>query len=111
MAKASVPFKAGLYAWLKENPDNQMEYLKTSIEDNSDLPEALLRALRDIAEVRGFENLSKDAGLSPKALYKILSDDKEPRPRLETIHHILRALGLRLTVQPIVQKQAVAGGK
>lgn len=100
MFKASRSHEKGLVEWLKKSPDNQREYLKASIEENSDMPEAILVAIREIAEARGYEALAKDAGLSQKALYKILSDEKEAKPRFETITHILQALGLRLTVEP-----------
>ncbi len=100
MFKAGRSHEKGLVEWLKKSPDNQREYLKASIEENSDMPEAILLAIREIAEARGFEALAKDAGLSQKALYKILSDEKEAKPRFETIAQILQALGLRFTVEP-----------
>ena len=105
MSKASVPFKKGLHEWLSKSLENQMEYLKISVEENFDIPEALLVALRDVAEVRGFEKLAIDSGLSQKSLYKILSDKKDAKPRLETIHQILQALGLQLTVKVISKKR------
>jgi probable addiction module antidote protein len=105
------PYKAGLLEWLKSSEKNQIEYLKASFEENSDMPEALLLAIRDVAAVRGFERLAKDAGLSQKSLYKILKADKGAKPRLETIHQILFALGLRLTVEPLPPKQKVAAGR
>lgn len=104
------PYKAGLHEWLKASKENQIEYLKASVEENSDMPEALLSAIRDVATVRGFESVSKDAGLSQKALYKILREETVTKPRLETIHQILHALGLRLTVEVLPQKQKAASG-
>ena len=83
----------------KKNPEFQVEYLKASLEENSDMPEAILVALRDIAEARGFEQLAEAADLSKKSLYKILSDTKDAKPRFETIVKLLNALGLRLTVE------------
>jgi probable addiction module antidote protein len=97
-----------LLKWLKASHENQIEYLKSSVEENSDMPEAILAALRDIAEVRGFEKLAHDAALSQKSLYKILKTNS--KPRLETIHQILHALGLRLTIEPIPKGQKVALG-
>ncbi len=101
MIKAGRPHEEGLIEWLKKNPDNQREYLKASIEENFDMPEAIILAIRDIAEARGYESLAKDAGLSQKALYKILSENKDTKPRFETISQIVHALGLRITVEPI----------
>ena len=56
--------------------------------------------IREIAEARGYENLAKEAGLSQKALYKILDEDKEAKPRFETIAQLIQAMGLRFTVEP-----------
>ncbi len=83
------------------DPHMQREYLKASIEENTDMPEAILSAIRDIAEVRGYENLAREAGLSQKALYKILDSEKESKPRFETVVQLLQALGLRFTVKPL----------
>lgn len=101
MIKAGTSHEEGLIEWLRKSPNNQREYLKASIEENSDMPEAIIWAIREIAEARGFESLAKDAGLSQKALYKILSENKDSKPRFETISQIVHALGLRITVEPI----------
>ena len=101
MIKAGLSHEEGLIEWLKGNPQRQREYLKASIEENFDMPEAIILAIRDIAEARGYESLAKDAGLSQKALYKILSENKDSKPRFETISQIVHALGLRITVEPI----------
>lgn len=99
MAKRSSDYRKGLIERLKKDPEFQVEYLKASLEENSDMPEAILMALRDIAEARGFEQLAEAADLSQKSLYKILSDTKDAKPRFETIVKLLNALGLRLTVE------------
>ena len=99
MAKRSSSYRESLIARLKKDPDLQTEYLKSSLEENADLTEAILTALRDIAEARGFEQLASDAHLSQKSLYKILSDAKDAKPRFDTIVKLLDALGLRLTVE------------
>jgi probable addiction module antidote protein len=91
----------GLKKYL-ESEKNQIEYLRANIEENSDMPEAIILALKDIAEVRGYEKLAKEAGLSKKSLYKILSEDS--KPRYETIVQIIHGLGLRFTLEPATQK-------
>lgn len=105
--KAGKPHRDGLLEWLKKKPENQQEYLKASVEENYDMPEAILSAIRDVAEVRGYENLATEAGLSQNALYKILDENKEAKPRFETMIQLLLALGLRFTVEPI-QKSKVS---
>lgn len=99
MAKRSRDYRKGLVEKLKKDPEFQVEYLKASLEENADMPEAILIALRDIAEARGFERLAEAADLSQKSLYKILSETKDAKPRFETIVKLLNALGLRLTVE------------
>ncbi len=99
MNKASRSYEKGLISWLQKSPENQREYLKASIEENADMPEAILSAIREIAEARGYEILAKEAGLSQKALYKILSKSKNAKPRFETIAQLIQALGLRFTVE------------
>lgn len=101
MIKAGIPHEEGLIKWLKQSPERQREYLKASIEENSDMPQAIMMAIREIALARGYEALAKDAGLSQKSLYKILSEDKDIKPRFETIAQIVKALGMRITVEPI----------
>ena len=101
MFKASRSHEKGLIDWLKKSEDNQREHLKAAIEDNSDMPETIISTIREIAEARGYESLAKDAGLSQKALYKILSDEKDSKPRFETISQLIHALGLRFTVEAI----------
>ena len=108
MFKASRSHEEGLIEWLRKDPENQREYLKASIEENADIPEAILSAIRDIAEARGYEVLAKEAGLSQKALYKILSEDKDVKPRFETIVQLIQALGLRFTVEVTPTKVRVS---
>lgn len=91
---------------LRGNEKYQREYLKIAIEENSDTPEAILMAIRQIAEAQGYEQLAKDAGLSKKALYKILDKNKVAKPRYETVYQLIHALGLRFTVEPIKKTKA-----
>lgn len=108
MLKGTRSHEKGLIEWLKKSPLNQREYLKAQIEENSDMPEAIISAIREIAEARGYEAFAKDAGLSQKALYKILDENKEAKPRFETIAQLVHALGLRFTVED-VQEEDKAG--
>jgi probable addiction module antidote protein len=107
MLKAGRSHEKGLISWLQKSSDNQREYLKASIEENFDMPDAILSAIRQIAEARGYEILAKEAGLSQKSLYKILSEDKKTKPRFETISQLIQALGLRFTVETNPDKAKV----
>lgn len=101
---AGADYKESTVEWLKQSTENQREYLKAAIEENSDMPEVILSALREVAEARGYEALANEAGLSQKALYRILDEGKEAKPRYETIYQIIHALGLRFTVEDDPQK-------
>jgi len=105
---AGANHKEWLIKKLRESDDNQREYLKAAIEENSDMPELILMALREIAEARGYEKLATEAGLSQKSLYRILDEDKDAKPRYETIYQIIHALGLRFTLEVDPQKKKVS---
>lgn len=104
--KGAVSYEKGLIERLKKSEEYQREYLKASVEENWDMPEAILMAIREIAQARGYEVLAKEAGLSQKALYKILDEEKETKPRFETIAQLIQAIGLRFTVEPIRKTKA-----
>ena len=65
-----------------------------------DDPRLLAAALGDVARARGMTQLARQTGLSREALYRALST--EGNPELATVTKVLRALGLRLTIQPVV---------
>lgn len=102
MTKASTDYREALIETLRGNEEEQMLYLKATLEDNWDAPEAFLLSLKTIAEVRGFKNFAEEAGLSRESLYRTLSADGNPK--LDTVFKMLHALGMRLTVEPIEKK-------
>lgn len=73
------------------------EYLRQVLEDGD--PTELAAALGDIARTRGMTQLAKDTGLSRESLYKSLSGERAPSS--DTLFKVMRALGFKLTVQPI----------
>ena len=105
MNKASVDYREALVEALCNNEEEQMLYLKATLEDNWDAPEAFLLSLKTIAEARGFKNFAEEAGLSRESLYRTLSADGNPK--LDTVFKMLHALGLKLTVEPINEKKKV----
>src|ERR1700741_3369767 len=56
-----------------------------------------LLALRDVAEARGISHVAAEADLNRESLYRMLSE--EDNPRLSSLDALLRALGLRLAVE------------
>ena len=71
-------------------------YLNAALEDGE--PAVLLEALRNVAQARGgMGALAKAAGMSRESLYRTLS--RRGNPKIETLMELLRALGLKLTVE------------
>src|SRR5690606_18724142 len=71
-------------------------YLDAYLEDGT--PEEIRAALDTIARSHGISDLAKLTGMSRAGLYKALGEDGNPS--FETMRTILRALGLRFTVEP-----------
>jgi probable addiction module antidote protein len=89
----SRPFKTSDH--LKTQKDIAA-YLNAALEDGE--PAVLLLALRDVAEAKGgMGALAKAAGVKRESLCKTLS--RRGSPRLATVIELLRALGLRLTIE------------
>ena len=73
------------------------EYMTAVLEAND--PDLLLLALADDARARGMAQVAKDAGLGRESLYKALAPGA--KPRFDTVLKVARALGVKLTAQPI----------
>jgi probable addiction module antidote protein len=86
-----------LHNVLKNDVEFQVAYLKASFEDNYDIPEAIMKAIKDVAEVRGISHLAENAELNRENLYRVLSGNTYPR--IDTFFKIINALGMRLTVE------------
>ena len=72
------------------------DYLSIALEDDD--PAFLAAALGDVARARGMSQVARDAGITREGLYKALSD--EGNPSFATVLKVMRALGLRINVQP-----------
>ena len=84
-----VPFDAVRYL---TNDAAIAEYITAVLE--TDDPDLLLAALRDVARARGMAQVARDAGVGRESLYKALAPGA--KPRFETILKVVRALGVRL---------------
>jgi probable addiction module antidote protein len=80
-----------------DDEETMAEYLTAALEDSN--PKVFLAALGDVAKAQGMAEIARNAGLGRESLYKALSAGSHPR--YETIHAVLRALGVRLAVQPV----------
>jgi len=99
MDNASRPHDEAVVELLREDPAFADEYLAASMEaiDEPGGQEALLQALRHVAE---------RAGLPRESLYKSLS--AKGNPTLKTLLAVLNAAGLRLSVTRDHHHQNVA---
>ena len=82
---------------LTDDIEQQLAYLKASFEDNFDMPEAIMSAIKSVAEVRGISHLAETSELNRENLYRVLSGNTYPR--IDTFFKIIDALGMRLTVE------------
>lgn len=88
-------------AELRADRELAVEYLKVAMEslDNPDDRAAGLLALRTVAEAYGgLGVVAAEAGISRESLYRTLSS--KGNPTLKTLLAVLRAVGLRLSVEP-----------
>lgn len=91
---ALVPFDAARYL----TDDAAVAEYMSAVLDTGDA-DLLLLALADVARARGMTQVAKDAGLGRESLYKALAPGA--KPRFETVLKVARALGVRLTAQPV----------
>ncbi|MBW2100694.1 MAG: putative addiction module antidote protein [Deltaproteobacteria bacterium] len=83
-----------------ETDEDIAAYLDAAMEDG-DLP-LITAVLGDIARAKGITEIVRQTGLDRDSLYKALS--AEGKPEFDTILKIVHALGLRLSVSPILRK-------
>ena len=87
------------------DPEEARLYLDIALEEYEEdgNTEAFLIALRDVAEAQGgVTKLAEQTNLNRPNLYKVLSE--EGNPRLKTLGTVLHELGFRLSVEPIKVK-------
>ncbi len=108
MNNASRPHDEAVVELLREDPAFADEYLAASMEaiDEPGGQEALLQALRHVAEAQGMAKVAERAGLPRESLYKSLS--AKGNPTLKTLLAVLNAAGLRLSVTRDHHHQNVA---
>jgi probable addiction module antidote protein len=95
--KASVSYHDDLVESLRGDEEAQLDFIKANFEENGDIPSAILMAIRTVAEARGFSHFAEEAELNRENLYRVLSENGNPR--LDTFFKILDVLGLKLSVQ------------
>jgi probable addiction module antidote protein len=104
MAIETIPFDAAKH--LGEHQD-QVDLIADAMATGD---EAYIRnALNTVARARGMTSVAQDAGVSRDTLYKALSPTGDPK--MSTLTGVLKALGLRMTVEvdPVTPAPDVAG--
>lgn len=96
MDKLTRDYKEYLYDRLQD-PDAVAGYLNAILEEND--VSAFLLALRYVAEARGFSGVAQAAELNRESLYRMLSD--QGNPRLSSMVSLFGALGVQLQVKPV----------
>ena len=83
----------------QQNPDEAIEYLKASLEENGDIPEIVIEAIRDVSESLGLsiEQIAKKANKTPSTIHKALG--KYGNPTLGTLTAVLKTMGLKLSIE------------
>ena len=83
----------------QKSPDEAIEYLKASLEENGDMPEIVIEAIREVSEALGLsiEQIARKAHKTPSTIHKALG--KSGNPTLGTLTAILKTMGLKLSVE------------
>lgn len=82
---------------LLADPAEAAAYLNAALEEGD--AAGFLLALKDVANVHGgIGQLSEAAELNRESMYRMLSEDGNPR--ISSLNAVLHALGLRLAITP-----------
>lgn len=96
----NAPRDASYTAWLAESlqdPQEAAAYIEAAIELED--PAALLLALRHVAKAHGMAEVARRAKVGEKSLFRALGENGNPT--IDTLHKVLHAMGLRLSVTPM----------
>jgi probable addiction module antidote protein len=95
MSMRTKPYKPLLVERLID-PEYAVAFLTEVLQEESQ--EAFLIALRTVIEARqeSFGDLADKAGVTRQGLYKMLSEDGNPR--LSTLSQVLRSLGMKISI-------------
>ncbi|MEM5473444.1 addiction module antidote protein [Hoeflea sp. AS60] len=93
MTLATQPFDAAEFL---DSPETVSAYLDAILADGDSA--LFAAALGDIAKARGMSDIARTAGVTREALYKALSEKGDPR--MSTLFGVIKALGLKVRVEP-----------
>jgi len=95
MPKRTRKYEDSLIESLKD-PVEAAAYLNAHLSED-DGEDVFLLALRDVARANGVGEIAETASLGRESLYKALS--KDGNPKLSTLRSVLKALGLKLSIE------------
>ncbi len=98
MSKASRPHDEAVVELLRKDPAFADEYLSAALEEAAEPggKEALLSALRHVAEAQGMSAVAERAGIPRESLYRALS--LKGNPTIKTLLAVVSGAGLKLSV-------------
>jgi probable addiction module antidote protein len=94
MNKAAEKYEHNLKEDLQD-PFEAAEYLNAALEDGS--LEVFLMALKDVAQAKGISEIARKTKLNRENLYRILSQNGNPK--LKSLSSVLHSVGLKLSVE------------
>ena len=95
----NAPRDVSYHSYLIESLKDPLEaaaYVEAALELED--PAALLVALRQVAKAHGMADVARRADVGEKTLFRALSENGNPT--IATLHKVLHAVGLRLSVTP-----------
>ena len=98
MVKAHRTHEDATVEMFRRDPDLAAEYLNSILADGDETD--LMLALRSLSKAfGGVQEIARQAEVNANTLYRTLSE--QGNPELKTLSAILKAMGMRLAVQPI----------
>lgn len=98
MAKTHRTHEEASLEMFRNDPELAVDYLNSVLADGDESD--LMLALRSLSKAYGgVQEIARHAEVNAHTLYRTLSE--QGNPELKTLSSILRAMGMRLAVQPI----------
>lgn len=98
MAKTHQTHEAATIEMFQRDPELAAEYLNSVMADGD--KSDLMLALRSLSKAfGGMQEVARETEVNAHTLYRTLSE--QGNPELKTLSSILRAMGMRLAVQPL----------
>jgi len=108
MAKSHRTHEEATIEMLRNDPELAAEYLNSVLVDGDEAD--LMLALRSLSKAfGGVQEVARQAEVNAHTLYRTLSE--QGNPELKTLSAILKAMGMRLAVQPISQVHPGIGNR